>query len=165
MTFSERIIWLLAILFFAYLWFSASQDSAYLEKLLIDQNVQLNQQNVLLDSIATEMLTKAIDATFDQQPAQISLPSWFVRDLQEKGLVNPEIDIINDLFDKHELIPIPGIHGGTMRIFSIENIQLLNYKWAYTTFEDGHIMGAMLLEYSVDNTGSIQWDVIRYTVY
>jgi hypothetical protein len=61
----------------------------------------------------------------------------------------------DDLVEHRELIPFPAVMGGTM-FFVPQRIVILNDRWAYAEFEDGHIGGSMLLEYDVDD-GRIRW--------
>ena len=91
------------------------------------------------------------------------LSQWEIQNFQQKNLEDPEEEIRQDLFNKPELIPIEGVLGGTMGFHSPENIELLNGQWALATYEDGHIMGQMLLKYEVSNNGEICWEVMDYT--
>ena len=65
--------------------------------------------------------------------------------------------IIESALKQSELIDMDGVLGGTMRIVKV---QLINYKWAYATFEDGHIQGHLLLNYT-SKDGKITWSVIQ----
>lgn len=68
--------------------------------------------------------------------------------------------IIDDLLKHNDLIPVQGVLGGTMA-FLKEEIFVITDKWVIAYFEDGHIGGNMLLEYSISN-GSISWGVLAY---
>jgi len=76
--------------------------------------------------------------------------------LKEKGLSDPVREIIDDLIKHSELIPYKGILGGTMEFYDRE-IWILNNKWVFAYFEDGHVMGYLLLEYSISDDGKIEW--------
>ena len=80
--------------------------------------------------------------------------------LQKQGLVDPEEDLIADLIQHRELIPYEGVMGGTMGFYSKKDIHVLTSRWVLASFEDGHIGGNMLLEYSVSPGGKIHWRVI-----
>jgi hypothetical protein len=80
--------------------------------------------------------------------------------MKEKGLENPVHDIVSDLQKHRELIPYKGVLGGTMGFYSTEDIWILNNKWVFAEFDDGHIGGFLLLEYQVSNTGKISWKKI-----
>lgn len=86
----------------------------------------------------------------------IFLSTYYIESLKEKGLTNPVQDIISDLTNHTELIPYDGVLGGTMRFYE-RYIWVLNQKWVFAYFEDGHINGYLLLEYNVENNGKIKW--------
>lgn len=69
---------------------------------------------------------------------------------------NPQI--IDDLTKHSELIPYKGVLGGKMGFYK-EDIFVISDKWVLAYFEDGHIGGNMLLEYSVKDE-NIFWKVI-----
>jgi hypothetical protein len=76
--------------------------------------------------------------------------------LKEQGLTDPPRQLRESLVARADLIPFPGVHGGTMRIED-ESIVLLEPPYAFTGFDDGHIVGFMLLAYSVKPDGRIEW--------
>lgn len=76
--------------------------------------------------------------------------------LRDQGLADPVSDIKTDLARHPELIPVAGTPGGTMGFYAYDRIWILNGRWAYADFEDGHIGGSMLLEYWVEG-GRIRW--------
>jgi hypothetical protein len=82
------------------------------------------------------------------------------RALQRRGLESPEQDLLADLANRAELIPQAGVLGGQMR-FLPEESQVLNGRWVWAAFEDGHIRGTMLLEFQVSPKGQISWELIR----
>lgn len=87
------------------------------------------------------------------------LSDWAIESFRAKGLSDPVNDIISDLTKHPELIPYKGILGGTMRFYDTES-RVLNNKWVYAYFEDGHYSGYMLLEYTVSDKGKISWENI-----
>ena len=80
--------------------------------------------------------------------------------LRKQGLKNPVEDIKADLLSRPDLIPQKGVAGGTMGFHSAENIYVLSPRWVLASFEDGHITGKMLLEYSVQGPAKISWKVL-----
>ena len=68
--------------------------------------------------------------------------------------------LLNTLKDHHDLIKVDGILGGTMRWWP-ENSILINEKYAFGYFEDGHILGYALLEYSFDENDIPVWKVLQ----
>ena len=80
-----------------------------------------------------------------------------VRQLQKKSF---EEALATDLMGHKELIPYKGVMGGTMGFYSKKDIHVLTSRWVLAAFEDGHIGGHMLLEYTVSPRGDIKWKVI-----
>ncbi|MBN2899321.1 MAG: hypothetical protein JXO44_11155 [Clostridia bacterium] len=67
--------------------------------------------------------------------------------------------ILNDLNHHNNLIPFEGVLGGSMA-WRPENAVLLNDKWVYATFDDGHIDGTALLTFKIDNNKTISWEIV-----
>jgi hypothetical protein len=77
--------------------------------------------------------------------------------LQRQGLVDPPRRIRESLVAHPELIPFAGVLGGTMAIRRNEDIALLASPYVFAKFDDGHIGGSMLLEYTVTPGPEIHW--------
>jgi hypothetical protein len=77
-----------------------------------------------------------------------------------KNILNPPGFIKKELLNHPEIIPFEGVLGGTMTFLLSDNILILNNKWIYAKFEDGHIGGDMLLEYKVSKDSVVAWEVI-----
>ncbi len=82
------------------------------------------------------------------------------RRLQRQGLSEPETDLLLDLAERPELIPHEGVHGGVMRFVPEESV-VLNARWVWAAYEDGHIRGTLLAEFRIDEQGEIEWEVLR----
>ena len=80
-----------------------------------------------------------------------------IRQLQAKGLSDPVNDLRNDLKSHPEIIPIAP--SPTLR-WGIGPVALLSTKYAFAHYEDGHMLGNILLEYDVLPGGKIQWKVL-----
>ena len=78
-------------------------------------------------------------------------------ELERKGLSDPVMALKNDLLAHPELIPYEPIAGGTMRFTGPASIILLAGGYAHARFEDGHIGGTCILEYSVKPDATIEW--------
>jgi len=57
-----------------------------------------------------------------------------------------------------EIIKIEPVLGGNMHF---TYVSVLNNIWAYGTFEDGHISGFGLYEYTIQGNGDIEWKVVK----
>jgi len=80
-----------------------------------------------------------------------------IAELKREGLDNPHRQLRESLMAHRELIPFPGVHGGTMGFYDDKDIILLSSPYVFATFEDGHIGGSMLLEYTVAPGPQIVW--------
>ena len=80
-----------------------------------------------------------------------------IEDLKRQGLDDPPRRIRESLVAHPELIPFAGILGGTMSIRPYEDIALLSTPYAFARFDDGHIGGSMLLEYTIMPGPEIHW--------
>lgn len=89
------------------------------------------------------------------------LDEFMVQELREKGLTDPERQIIDDLAKHPEIIDEEGVVGGEMGFYDISSAVLLNDRWVYAPFDDGHIAGYLIAEYSVSKGGEISWKVIK----
>ena len=117
---------------------------------LVAKSDSLKMLKSKLDSLAKQNVNLKRDLNY-----------WFsdedIDALKEKGLIDPLKDITNRLYDNPGLIPYPGVLGGTMHF---GNISLLRDRWVIVDFDDGHIMGAMILKYEVRKDTSLKWTVI-----
>jgi len=76
--------------------------------------------------------------------------------LEEMGVYDPAV-LIDDLIDLGEdIISYKGVLGGTMHFY---NVKILNDKWAFARFEDGHYGGYGIYEFDLDND-QITWKVV-----
>ena len=78
-------------------------------------------------------------------------------DLERRGLKDPVMAVKSDLLSHPELIPYEPTMGGTMRFTGPASIILLAGGYAHARFEDGHVGGTCILEFSVKPTGAIEW--------
>jgi hypothetical protein len=76
--------------------------------------------------------------------------------LRYKGITDCSI-ILEDLKLHPELIPYDGVLGGTMQW---SGPRILNSKWVYGEFCDGHVVGYAILEYEIKDDLSIEWENI-----
>jgi len=88
------------------------------------------------------------------------LSNFELNRLRRQGLDDPINDLTRDLLSRDDIIPYEGVLGGTMSFYTPQNIHVISPRWVFAYFEDGHIRGEMLLEYSIDNYGNISWNVI-----
>jgi len=144
--------------------------------LFIQKNNELNQTEIkyqrFVESYKKEKagliaqnntLKILLQSRKNNMPNIVNLYDWDIQRLKEKGLSNPVRDILSDLKNNRELIPYKGVLGGTMEFYDKES-WVLNNKWVFAYFEDGHYGGYMLLEYNVTDNGKITWERIAATI-
>jgi hypothetical protein len=83
--------------------------------------------------------------------------------LQKKGLADPVEDLRGALVANPDLIGRSGVLGGKMGFYFREGIHILNHRWVFAYYEDGHVDGAILLRYTVGENGAVSWAVIDET--
>ncbi len=124
-------------------------------------------ENMMTDKIAAlEKRLKASKAEIDRLNRQLarleknlSTP-LSASDLKIKDIEDPIGYLRKDLMSRPDLIRYQGVLGGTMGFHDENNIHVLNHRWVYAKFDDGHIAGEMLLEYAISENGKIKWSVI-----
>lgn len=152
------------MLFLAYnVWDSRQQvaDLEDREARLVEERNSLRGKVDELTGEIEDMGTPVPDRAPDvERPARSLLSHGDINRLKRQGLEDPVDDITQDLLKRNDLIPHEGVLGGTMAFYSPSNIHILSPHWVFAYFEDGHIRGEMLLEYSVEDNGSLSWKVI-----
>lgn len=134
----ERTAWVLLTGLLFWLWNGANRDVTDVSHLLEEQQARLERQTAQLDSLS--MMLKA-----SPNPA--------------------EIELKRDLISKPDVITVPGVLGGSMRIFAESDIRILNDSWVYAQFEDGHIQGSGLFRYSRGQDGRYTWKLLESMLF
>ncbi|TDN88806.1 hypothetical protein DET49_108130 [Salegentibacter sp. 24] len=73
------------------------------------------------------------------------------------SLNNPEKFILESLERNQELIPLKSVLGGTMRFVDTE---ILNERFIWAAYEDGHVGGEAIFQYKLTKTDSIEFHLI-----
>ncbi|RDV16090.1 hypothetical protein DXT99_05310 [Pontibacter diazotrophicus] len=160
--------WILAGIFlFLAFYFYLQKNEAENRLAIADNQIEevdqeLEQKDQAIDSLEDNMLPPDTmemvppgGAAFVDELGTLSESD--IRRLKQKGLENPEADLMNDLNRKQrQLIPTEGTLGGTM---AIRDSRILNDRYAMAYYEDGHTGGYMILKYTVNN-GNINWTVV-----
>lgn len=148
----KRFFWIGAIfIFLALSIFLVGKNFIYRRKLLTCQKSEM---------VLTKKMEELRELLKEKEVLLASRPrldSWEIEKLKKKGLRDPASEIIGDLRKHKELIPFKAVLGGMMYY---SDVYILSPRWVIASFEDGHIMGRMLLRYSVSNKGKIFWKVI-----
>ena len=67
----------------------------------------------------------------------------------------------NLLKGNNPLVPFEGINGQ----MKINKIKFLNHKWILADFSDGRYWGEMILEYSINEKGDLDFNTIASLIY
>lgn len=102
-------------------------------------------------NLANDALESKLDVSF-------TLPDYVLNGLVDHGFKTP-LALLEDLATHDELLPVVGVLGGTMKWWPEYSV-VLNEKYVFGYFEDGHILGYALLKYSFDKDDILKWQVI-----
>ena len=124
------------------------------EKILRDKIADL-EKNEIISKATIDQLRKK-NAEIERVIKTVPPPIDFRINIME----DPINYIKKDLVKRNDLIPYEAVVGGTMGFYDENRIHILNHRWVYAHFEDGHIGGEMLLKYDLTDNGKIDWQVI-----
>jgi len=128
------------------------------------------QQNRLLaqiDSLKSVVTMQAEElANLPQADRPMVVSNYQLKELREMGLEDPQADLAEDLRHRKDLFPaeLKSELGGTFGFYDPDGIVLLTTKWVLASFDDGHRLGHMLLEFSVTDGGKIDWKLIAWAI-
>ena len=176
---SLLIVALVAILSLTYINSSLKKDVlsqedkiGILEKELTAKQGAIDNLNAEKESMIGQIAQNAVE--YDSEIADLKLqvgelndklsnsyqyPSYYIDYLAQNGFASPSL-LIDTLSDESDLIPVKGILGGTM-YWIPQNSILLNDKFVFAAFEDGHVVGFALLQYSLKGQGEVTWKIIE----
>ncbi len=103
-------------------------------------------------NLANDALESKLDVSF-------TLPDYVLDGLVDHGFKTP-LALLEDLATHDELLPVEGVLGGTMKWWPEYSV-VLNEKYVFGYFEDGHILGYALLKYSFDKDDNLKWQLIN----
>lgn len=115
---------------------------------------KLNQKQGMLNR-DKEHLVKELNDVVKLLESTPKLNSIMIENLKEKGITDSE-EILLDLLGKPDIVPFDGVLGGTM---FISRAWLLTDHYVLAEFEDGHVLGYMILEYEIKDQHII-WNVM-----
>jgi hypothetical protein len=143
-------------LLFAFLYLSERRE---IEKLEARNTITIEQLQTENHSLAGRVrdLQAAVEDCRNNPANPLDLQSWDIERMKREGLRDPVHDIVADLRMHRELIPFEGTLGGRMGFYSEKKIWILTNQWVLAYFDDGHMIGYMLLEYSLPGDGKIHW--------
>ena len=104
----------------------------------------------VLDSLATTV-------QLAREELQPGLAPYRLMELRRLGLPDPERNLRDSLVAHQELIPYPGVQGGTMAFHEDAIVLMPESEQIWASFEDGHVGGTMLIEYFVEPGGRVHF--------
>ncbi len=119
---------------------------------------QIAQTAVDYDAKIAEinLANNALESTLK---VSFTLPDYVLEGLSKHGFKTP-LALLENLATHDELLPVDGVLGGTMKWWP-ENSVVLNQKYVFGYFEDGHILGYALLNYSFDEDDTLKWKLVN----
>ncbi len=120
--------------------------------LAADLDAELQQSRQEAQALA-ERLT-----VLEEQAQAFPPPEPHLADLLKgRGIESPEV-LLEDLRSRPEVIPLKAVLGGTMYF---TRTAILDERWVYGAYEDGHVAGAALFQWSL-REGRPVWTVVSH---
>ncbi|GAB6109145.1 hypothetical protein [Fusibacter bizertensis] len=148
------------------------EDISKLEKQIIENQTMIATLNAEKEKMIGQIAQNAVEydaeiadlkskiSEFENQKANAyQYPQYYTDYLIQNGFSTPAL-LMETLTNKDSIIPIKGVLGGTMH-WVPENSILLTDKFVFASFEDGHVAGFALLQYSFEGQGEVNWKVIE----
>ena len=108
-----------------------------------------------LEADVTELKIEKDSLEKELQLLKSRNPVVFSKDFD--SLENPEVYIVEALESNSQLIPEKSVLGGTMRFVDSE---ILNEKFIWAAYEDGHIAGEAIFQYKLNEADSVDFKLI-----
>ena len=103
---------------------------------------------------------KASDAVSAAVASRHPISVYEIRSLRDRGLVDPVGDLIASLMATPTVIPHEGLHGGRMGFYHAKDIYVLDGRTVFARFDDGHIVGSGVFEFTVLPDSTVNWRVV-----
>ena len=111
-----------------------------------------------IDNLETDVTELKIEKDSLEKELQLLKsrnPVVFTKDFD--SLEKPEVYIVEALERNSQLIPEKSVLGGTMRFVDSE---ILNERFIWAAYEDGHIAGEAIFQYKLNEADSIDFKLI-----
>jgi hypothetical protein len=146
----------LTVIAFATHCVGCADDHAQREARLI---AQIDSLRTVIDSTQKE------EKTLEWKARRGPISDYEIRSLERMGLADPHADLANDLRDHPELIPLNPVPDGESKFgfYDPEGIYLLTPRWVLAEFDDGHGVGHMLLQFSIEDSARIVWKPLAWS--
>lgn len=135
------------------------------EIMILENDVELKMNQIKrleADNIAAKEINEEIKNTLlniKNNYEKDVLPKYLTIDLLKSKGIDDYNSILKDLVNQSKLIKYDGVFGGRMQ-FVVEDSKLLNEKYVFAYFEDGHIAGYALLKYKINDEFKVEWSLV-----
>lgn len=123
-----------------------------LESTLLDNQVMEKQIRGMRDQ--AEAMGKELSALKKNTGVALVPPPYVLDAIKQRG-ISPE-KLLEDLKEHAAMIPEAAVLGGTMHF---TQTGIINERWVYGAYEDGHIAGAAVFQWEVRDS-RIEWTPI-----
>jgi hypothetical protein len=83
-----------------------------------------------------------------------------IKMLEKAGLSGPIHQVVESLQAHPELVADFAVGGAVMGFYFPEQVYVLNSRWVYAYFEDGHTSGYGVFEYTIEPDTTLSWKVL-----
>lgn len=137
--------------------FACTDNKELIQTKALNQDLvfKVDSLQVQNDSLTKIMMEKDLELEGSDSPIWY-YPANDSRFL-EGEIENSEEYITNALRENLDLIPMKAVLGGTMHY---NNIQLLGDKWLIADFEDGHVYGKAIFNYTINKKKEVEFKII-----
>lgn len=125
-----------------------------------DNDVKFREANRKLDSLSVALhqqrhMNDSLRALMAKGELASNYPVLFGKKLDT--MANPREYITNALKQHPEKIPLKPVAGGTM---DFREVQVISEDWVLATYDDGHIQGRAIYQYTLQNDGSMDFELV-----
>ena len=110
-------------------------------------SLALEQEQQINDSL--QLRITAVDSTAG------GYPLFFGK--KYEGVDDPVQFIKNQLRNQPDKIPLSPVLGGNMEF---RKIDIISEKWLLAIYDDGHVQGKAIMEYDLQQDGSVKYTVV-----
>lgn len=112
-----------------------------------------------LSDLKVELLKVQAERPATEGQPLVLLHEGDLMDLRAQGLTEPVADLVQALQERSDLIPYPGVLGGTMAFDPPEG-WVISRPWILVSFNDGHVGGRAIYHYTVAD-GKVEFTLVE----
>lgn len=125
-----------------------------------DNDVKFKETNRRLDSLSNVLtqqrkMNDSLRALMARGELASSYPVFFGKKFD--SIENPREFVKKALIEQPEKIPMKAEVGGTM---AFREVQVISEDWVLATYDDGHVQGRSIYEYTLQPDGKMKFEVV-----